>query len=149
MPRPLRKSELVRATQQLADHANWLNSQLFELLRRLDDYSAGPTGNAGPKPKNAVADPTGRQAIDDDIWTRERQQLSDSIRVAASALAEANRIRRHVLEPPPAREPADRGIPRCANIHGCDAFADVAGRCRPCYDYRRKHDTDRRCDAGL
>jgi hypothetical protein len=51
------------------------------------------------------------------------------------------------MDPPPEKLPVDRGLVRCANVHGCDAWAERSGRCDTCYRYLRRTDRDRRIAA--
>lgn len=112
----------------------------------LRDWSAGASsGSSGPRPKNAVSDPTGQAAMSTDEWGLMRQRVAELIHQAWRAACDLEDIRRQVAAPALPKEPAERGLAKCANP-ACpdDAWAVKAGRCDACYAYRRRTDRDRR-----
>lgn len=146
MSRPIRPSELAAVLGRATDRLDLLGSELPQLVAALRDFSAGIRSGGGPGARNAVSDPTGNAALATDEWALARRHLERHIRAIDAAAAACDAIRRQALTPPPPATPAARGIPKCANPHGCpdDAWADTAGRCATCYEYLRRNDRDRR-----
>lgn len=144
-PRTLRRSEVtIRLQRALNDLEHLDPARLIDALR---DFAAGiGSGSGGPSPKNQISDPTGNGALAIDEWAHMRQEVSDLVRRISTDAHRLVIIQRFALEPALPKQPADRGIAACANLHGCptDSWADVAGRCKPCYEALRRTGRDRR-----
>jgi hypothetical protein len=148
MPRNPRPSELAHTAGFIALAARRAEADVLQVLANLRDWSAGASNSSsGPSPKNQVSRPTEAQALGHDQWAQLRAKLVEHLQLADRAMREVERIRREVMDPPPERLPVERGLVRCANVHGCDAWAEKAGRCDTCYRYLRRTDRDRRTDA--
>lgn len=150
MARTRRPSELSQTAGYIALAARRAHQDLLEVLSHLRDWSAGASNSSsGPSPKNQVSRPTEAQALGFDQWGLLRQELVDQLLLADRAMRRVEHIRRLVIDPPPERLPEDRGLAKCANLHGCpdDAWAERGGRCDACYRYHRRTDLDRRPDT--
>ena len=146
MTRPMRPSEQHK---MLGDAIHWLTAleaDHAQVVASLRDWSGGLTSGGGPTGKNSISDPTGQSALATDSWGLMRAELADLVLAVYRKAKDLERIRREVVEPPPEKQPADRGLASCANGHGCpdDAWATKAGRCDRCYAYQYKYDRDRR-----
>ena len=147
MSRTRRPTELHHTARQLAIAADRCQDEILQVLRFLREWSAGATHSAdGPSPKNQVSRPTEAQALGHDQFARMRDRLIEQLLVADRAMREVDSIRREVMSGPPPARPAERGLAKCCNMHGCpdDAWAVKAGRCDTCYRYRARTDRDRR-----
>lgn len=145
MTRPLRPSEQHR---MLGDAIAWLGrleADHATFVAHLRDWSGGLTSGGGPQPKNAVSDPTGQSALAVDEWGQMRARSAELILAVYRSAKDLEAMRREVVSPPPPREPEERGLAKCCNPN-CpdDAWAEKAGRCSPCYQYKRRTDRDRR-----
>ena len=148
MPRNPRPSELAQTAGFIELAARRARADALQVLAHLRDWSAGASNSlSGPSPKNQVSRPTEAQALGHDHWKQLRARLVDQLQVADRAMREVERIRREVMDPPPEKLPVDRGLVRCANVHGCDNWAERSGRCDTCYRYLRRTDRDRRIAA--
>jgi hypothetical protein len=134
--------------KMLGDAIHWLSAlerDQAQVVANLRDWSGGLSSGGGPQPKNAVSDPTGNAAMAVDSWGLMRAELGDLILAVYRKAKDAEKIRREVVEPPPEKEPADRGLAECCNPNCPDeAWAVKAGRCERCYAYKWKYDRDRR-----
>ena len=148
MTRPIRPSELAAVATRAHRRLTHLIEDLPQLIAALRDYSTGITSGGGTPAAGHITDPTGNAALATDQWANQRRQLEHAVRMIDQGAATCDHIRRHTLEPPPPARPVDRGIPACANAHGCpdDNWADPghAGRCDTCYRYRHRTGRDRR-----
>lgn len=146
MTRPQRPSEqradLLTAISRLERFAH----DHPTVVANLRDWSAGVGGSGGPRPVNAVSDPTGQAAMATDEWGMMRQRVGELIHAAWRAACDLEDIRRQVASPALPKEPEERGIPFCANPTCPDAPTPAvkAGRCEACYRFRRRTDRDRR-----
>ena len=148
MPRNMRPSEIERRAGWIAAAAENLSRDVTPVLRNLRAWSVGAGGGAaGPSPKNQVSRPVEAQALSKDEFSQARAELVEQMMVADAALRRIERIRRWVMAPPPPSTPVERGLAKCCNPRGCDAWATKAGRCDACYQYRWRHDRDRVVDT--
>ncbi len=124
-------------------------ADLEDVDRQLTEWSgAGAQGaqpRNGPSGKGGHSDPTGNAATQSDEYGKLRVRFHALALRASTLIADVDAIRSTTLAPPAPADPQDRGHAACANAHGCpdDSVAVKAGRCQPCYDYRRYHDRDR------
>ena len=148
MPRNLKPSELEAKAGWIAAAAENLSRDVRQVLKNLKDWSAEASGgSSGPSPKNQVSRPTEAAALATDQFTVDRDRFIEQLVMADQCLRELERIRRKVMAPPPPAHPVERGLAKCCNPRGCDAWATKAGRCDACYQYRWRHDRDRVVDT--
>lgn len=104
------------------------------------------TTDGGPTGKGSVSDPTAREAVNGDevraLLRKEREIIAHIGTQAVMLWSGWNEI---TQASPTKVTPKDRGIAKCGNQYGCpdDNWADKAGRCNTCYQYRYRNNRDR------
>jgi hypothetical protein len=139
----------ARSLDDNADRLHRIAANLERIDDRLRSWSTGvTTGGDGPRSHGSHSDPTATAATRRDRFAAQRRQLAELVHTIDRHVAELHALALEVLAPAAEPKPADRGIPRCANPHGCpaDNYADPGrrGRCEACYRHLVRHDRDRR-----
>lgn len=160
MTRYRRPSERDDMYTRILELVTYQQTHQRTVMDHLAEWAGGVSaGGGGRRSIGGHSDPTGNRAmIGDDTARLARLAVDDHLTHILRLLRDDDHLFRTVMaavdqEIP--KEPEERGLAHCCNVHGCpdDAWADVAGRCPACYKYFRKNGRDRRqsgqpVDAG-
>ena len=145
--RQTRPSESQYAVQRALARIEMAYSDIPLMFARLREWSSDVGSSSGSVgPKNQVGDPTGNTAVN---TTDENARMIAELHAICDSIhrdsLDLDRIRRHTMAPAIPKQPEERGLEKCKNMHGCpdDAWAWKAGRCDACHTYWRRNERDR------
>lgn len=125
------------------------------VMDHLAEWAGGVSaGGGGRRSIGGHSDPTGNRAmLGDDNARLARLAVDDHLTHILRLLRDDDHLFRTVMaavdqEFP--KEPKERGLAACANLHGCpdEAWASKKGRCDLCYMYMYRNGRDRRKSKG-
>lgn len=155
-PNPKRKEppalfsrDAQTALERLATFFKLIDSEYPEIHKRFKAWSRGgfpASTGGGPGSKGAISDPTGREAIEGDDVRLLSERFHTCLELVLSNANLMKAIRDEIMRTDRTTAEAKRDtLQKCCNAFGCpeDAWAEKAGRCNACYQYRYRNGRDR------